>query len=332
MFELLPQIDKEFILDRVSQEEIFEKYLRINIVPGELFKSPLRDDNNPTCSIKKYSSGIVWFKDWSGHFSGDCFSLVQFMYNCTFHEACKIIASDFNLIQNIQKNKKRRPKKLIAKTSRKTKIRIIWEEYSYLDLSYWGLFDIPLSVLKYYNVAPVKFLWVDDKLVYSYSVKDPAYGYWFSNDEIKVYFPYRDSYRFLGNASCLQGYRQLPTKGKLLVITKSLKDVMFFYVMGISAVAPQTENTILSQSQYDELSTRFDEIIVIYDFDLAGVKGANKMKKAYGIVPKFFTNGRFNTPIIKGKDVTDISRNIGKQLAIETADKLIQSPTWFCQF
>ena len=57
MFELETNITKEFILSKVSQEQIFEHY-GISVKKG-LFCSPsiIRVDKQPTCSFYKNSKG-----------------------------------------------------------------------------------------------------------------------------------------------------------------------------------------------------------------------------------------------------------------------------------
>ena len=93
--------------------------------------------------------------------------------------------------------------------------------------------------------------------------------------------------------------------------------------MGIAAVAPPSESSILSEEQFKELAFRFDTIVSLYDFDLTGIRSANKMKKLYGMAPFFLTNGRFGTTDYKGKDPTDMARNIGRSKAEEVINKLI---------
>ena len=50
-----------------------------------------------------------------------------------------------------------------------------------------------------------------------------------------------------------------------MVITKSMKDVMFLYEHGIPAIAPNSEGIIISDKQMQKLSKRFTKIIVFYD-------------------------------------------------------------------
>lgn len=59
------RVTKEMILSKVSEEQLMEHYLGIPVRKG-LFKSPLRQDNNPTCAFYRNASGDLIFKDFSG--------------------------------------------------------------------------------------------------------------------------------------------------------------------------------------------------------------------------------------------------------------------------
>lgn len=321
---VVPDIDKEFILERLSQEEIFERYLGIEIDFTELVKSPLREDSNPTCTFKRLAGGVVVFKDWSGHFSGNCFDVVVYLYECNFWDACRRIAYDFGLVDKLGfEGKKRKPiVKIYEERDSATVIQVKWRAFNNLDLSYWADHCIERETMVRYCTAPVQHAWVNGKMCYSARDEDPCYGYYFAG-EYKLYFPLRTEYRFLGNYKGLQGYEQLPEKGKLVVVTKSLKDVMFLFQIGIAAVAPPSESSILTKDQYKDLSSRFMTVVSLYDFDLTGIRSANKMKRVFGIPRVFFTNGRFGTVDYDGKDVTDIARKHGCDHADRVINELL---------
>jgi hypothetical protein len=98
-------LSKEFILNKVSEENIFEHY-GAPIQKG-LFCSKLRKDNNPTVAIYRSKSGRLLMKDFGSDFCGDCFCFVAALFNTSYYGALKIIANDFNLIKSprLVKNK-----------------------------------------------------------------------------------------------------------------------------------------------------------------------------------------------------------------------------------
>lgn len=325
MLKITPVIDKKFILTRLSQEEIFERYLGLKVSFTEKVCSPLREDSTPTCTFKRFPSGVIIFKDWAGHFRGDCFEVVKHLYNCNFPQACEQIARDFDLADNglPGKNIDKKPKKYEHKEKETKDIKVKWRSFNDADIHYWSSHGISFETLRRYNVAPFMFAWVGESMCYSYRPSDPGYAYAFGEGRFKLYFPRRKEWRFLGNFKGLQGYDQLPETGILLVITKSLKDVMFLYEMGIPAVAPPSESSILSEEQYEDLSNRFDNLVSMYDFDLTGLRSANKMHRLYDIPRVFLTNGRFGTKDYGGKDPTDIVKFKGINVAKQTVKDLL---------
>ena len=79
----------------------------------------------------------------------------------------------------------------------------------------------------------------------------------------------------------IQGYDQLPKKGKLLVITKSQKDSMVLNSLGIPSCSPNSETQFINNSILLELKESFNNIVVLYDNDLPGIQNMNKFKKQY---------------------------------------------------
>lgn len=307
MFKFLPHVDKKFILSKLSQEEIFEKYIGEQVSLSRTYRSPLREDLRPTCSFK-YLGDILLLKDWAGHFTGDCFRLVSILNNnCTYNQVYKIIANDFNIISNGKKGEsyKRKPVFTVCKTT-KADIKVKWRSFDSEDIAYWQSFGISMNTLVKFNIGAVDYVWLNNVILYKFSSLDRAYCYWFSSNDMKVYFPFRKEYRFLGNTSVLQGYDQLPEYGDLLVITKSLKDVALLSEYGISAVAPPSESSIITEEEHADLSKRFKTIVTLYDFDLTGIRSSNKMKKKYNYKIMFLTNGRFKSKDYGAKDLTDL--------------------------
>ena len=59
-------IDKEFILSKVSQYQIFKYYCK-PYKEGVLFCSELREDNTPSCKIYNNANGkfiYCFYRDW----------------------------------------------------------------------------------------------------------------------------------------------------------------------------------------------------------------------------------------------------------------------------
>ena len=93
------RVTKEMILNKVPQEQLMEHYLGIPVKKG-LFKSPLRNDKNPTCSFYRNKNGDLIFKDFGSSFCGNFISVVMEKFQCTFPKALQIIGNDFGIIHN----------------------------------------------------------------------------------------------------------------------------------------------------------------------------------------------------------------------------------------
>jgi 5S rRNA maturation endonuclease (ribonuclease M5) len=105
---------------------------------------------------------------------------------------------------------------------------------------------------------------------------------------------------------------QLPSKGELLIITKSLKDVMSIHdCLSIPAIGLQSESVMMKDSVMDEYKSRFQKVICLFDNDEAGKKLSANFSEKYNI-PHFFV------PELPGvTDFSDLVKVTGKDEAIK---------------
>ncbi len=284
-------INKEYILERVSQQEIFEEFSGLKVKPGVMYRSPFRNDKHPTGEFR-CANGKIRFVDYSGDFHGDCFDAVQRLYGVDYYKSLDIIAEKFGLIQSQTEYQKRQATTRNIErefSNSRTTIELLVREWEKEDLDYWNKFEINLKTLNFFKVFPAKYVFVNSRVVYRYTRSNPGYAYRFGDKEYKVYFPLRKDKRFINNSVAIQGLEQLPKEGKLLILTKSLKDVMVLRRFGLYAIAFQTEAIIPSEKDLQPFFENWDRVVSLYDFDPAGVRSANKMKKLYGIQPFFLT-------------------------------------------
>jgi len=306
------RVTKEFLLSKNTQETYMEHYLGVPVKKG-LFISPsnLRSDNKPTCAFYKNDKGVLLFKDFAG-ITGDFIKVVMEIFNCSYHVALTTIANDFGYIKT--KNYEIHPPKIEYSgiDFKETTDTIIQNEivpFSKKDLDWWEDFGVSIEELKLFKVFAVKNVFLNGYLFSSSSIKVPIYGYYGGKKDGKElwrnYFPTKTNYRFLSNWTnkCIQGLKQLPKEGDLLVITKSLKDVMALRANGIYAIAPTSETVILDNNQMSKLKERFKKIILVGDNDLPGVKSLNKWKKKYPELKVLFLRRKFS------KDISDLIKS-----------------------
>jgi hypothetical protein len=280
--------NKETILGEISQEDIFAKYLGIEVYSKKMFKNPLRDDKNPTCEFVKFN-GILYLRDYSGFFGEigiDCFSLVCFIYNISFKEALVRIREDFNVGKVGLFSIATKRTQIEVEESEPKRISVVRRKFNDIDKGIWERGSITEKDLIKFNVYPVRECWIDDLRAYWYNEKNQenvAYSYFFEDGTTKIYFPNKTKGKFIGNSNYIQGLRELDFSKDIVFITKSLKDVIALYKLGYTAIAEHTEGCMIRDWIVKLLKVAFKEVIILYDNDEAGINGAKKNSKKHDI-------------------------------------------------
>lgn len=253
-------LSKKYILDKVSQVNIFSKYfnLPIQIIQhcidsGELILSPIREDRRPTVGFRYDNKGKLKMRDFAGYFWGDCFDAVGYILSIINKE--KISVNDKNGFLKILRHITFTFKDIFygdeidstltqqikdaIDTSRNTKTIIDlvvrnWNEY---DEIYWKEIGVNLQHLNLNFVYPIEQYYINKNInpepKYYYKVSDPCYAYFLGKDRnginnIKLYFPNRDKHsasKFITNCNHLEGIYNLDRNDyNYIVITKSSKD------------------------------------------------------------------------------------------------------------
>ena len=326
-FTIEPKITKEFLLSKNSEETYMAYYLGVPIKKG-LFKSPLRRDQHTTCSFFRGKTGNLYFKDFA---TGQCLTFVGVVmekYSCTYHNALKIIAKDFGYIQSDDVKRRALPEIKVQpkfESEKETFIQVEIKDFSESELKWWKSFGISEQTLKKYKIYSVKTVFLNGSIYAQSTQHSPIYGYYFGKqgavEQWRIYIPKRKEFRFIGNVptKTIQGYKQLPERGKLLVITKSMKDVCLLSTLGIPAVAPNSETQFVSDKVLDEFRERFKNIVLLYDSDLTGVRFMNKIRKQHRdlivcMIPRKY----------EAKDISDFYQKYGKSKTIELIKESIK--------
>lgn len=330
MYSTRNKASRDYILERIREEDIFHLYLGIYPEEGKRYCNPLRTDESPDCKFYRDERGRLKFHDIPMKWNWDCFNVVQYKYSLNFSESLLRVATDFGIISGT--HEALAVDKIIIESAplKDIKIEIAYRDWNNIDKKFWTSQLIYGEKLQKYNVFPVLKAWLDGSLRYIYKDTDPCYAYRFGPYQYKLYFPFRKDVRFIQNVrGILQGYDQLPEEGDILVITKSLKDVIFLDGFDIPAVAPLGESILITRDQFIDLYNRFDNIFSLMDFgksnggvDRTGTRTAFEMRRTYGIEPLFLTNGRYGTYDYGAKDITDFGKKYGLQ---DTLDLIQQT-------
>lgn len=118
----------------------------------------------------------------------------------------------------------------------------------------------------------------------------------------------------------IQGFNQLPRKGKICIITKSMKDVMALAAYRIPAIAPNSEHLFISDNVLEGLKERFKYIIVLYDQDRTGKLNMAKIRSEhpeliYLVIPKEYG----------AKDFSDFRKKYG---FMKTKEAILNVKKW----
>lgn len=300
------------ILNRYNDELVFRHYIP-DFVINKRIRSPLRKDVNPSFSIFLSRSGKLMYHDYANNDSGDVIKFVMMLFGLSYYDALLKIARDLSIIDSVLQ----KPDIVVHDISRtkKTKvIKVVIQPFTTTDLIYWESYGIRKSTLEHFKVYSIAAVFIDDVLVGEYYKSNPIYGYYLGNGW-KIYKPFSKQ-RFYMNSTVLQGYNQLPDKGDLLIITKSLKDVMLLYELGYHAVAPHGES-ILNIPEIDDLRDRFTNMVIFFDNDSPGINGAKVLSETYKIPYVYIPEEEM------AKDISDYNKinNINKTK--ELIEKLV---------
>mgnify|MGYP000203404327 CR=1 FL=1 len=274
-------VTKEKLLQEISDVDIYTFYTKTPVDLSGPIISPLLEDKKPSFGYFVNNKGEVCFNDFRLG-GGDCIKFVQLKFGLSFFDAMSKIAIDFNidnkfivrqinnktigdisLINNIDRSN-------LLKTAGSLTIGKKSIDFTLKDYVYWYNFGITKTTLLKYNVEKVSYIFINGTPILA-----DNYAYCFSEHKdyitsYKIYQPFNEKYKWLNNhnGSVWQGWSQLPEKGDLLIITKSLKDVMAINdVLGIPAVSLQAEGVKPKPHIIKELKSRFKEILIFYDND-----------------------------------------------------------------
>lgn len=318
----LINITLDDILLKTTEYDIYRHYLG-EIKIAKLIKSPLRDnDNDPSFGIFiSRSTGSLLWKDLGTGESGNVVKLVKILFNLTtYKSALNHIYNDLSL------DNKKRSVRVVSTTSTKititseTKIKVKYRSFSVNDYKYWKQYLISKNTLDLYDVNAIDYFCIGNVKVKEYKENEPMYCYDVYKHR-KIYRPKsKKTEKWYGDLTVydIQGYKQLPQNGDILIITKALKDVMTLKELGYSAIAPPSETSNIPNVVINELKTRFTNILSFYDRDFAGMNGARKLFKTYGI------NWIFIPKVYNIKDISDFASVFGRSKTIELTKLLLK--------
>lgn len=274
----------------VPNEWLFQKLLSINeqltgqsVSVKSIFNS---NDKKPSMIIYLHDNGRYKFKCFSSGQQGDAIDLVQHIYNLKTRQHAFRKAHDFWVDGGLESYENIPLMKTIYEIEAHT-VR----KWNTDDAKYWTQFGIGSAELTKHNVKPLgsytfKMTKGEDVTRREFS-KPYCYGYFRNDGKLyKIYNPRDARTKFVKIENYIQGHDQLEFKGDWLIILASLKDLMAFKKLqfpNIECIAPDSENSILTEKQIAFYKKRYKFISILFDNDVAGRKAARKYQQQYQI-------------------------------------------------
>lgn len=292
------------LIEDIPVEWIFEYYLNTEKLHGQEVKMNSIFNHEKTPSMTLYvcsKTNQYKFKDFSSGKAGNAIDIVMYLHNLSYTNACNKIYNDYH------KTNTHYVRTEVAPAAKAKLINYELRGWTVLDKEFWTTFKIGSDLLEEYNVKPL--------LSVTYQKGDETfkiegglrYGYFKKDGSIyKIYTPKVEKMKkFFSLSKYTQGYDQLTFSVPYLVICSSLKDVMAFRLMKFNnaeAIAPASENTMISADELAFYKSKYKKICVLFDNDAAGIKSMEKYREEHG----------FEMIVLKmEKDLSDSVRDHG---------------------
>jgi len=297
---------KEDVYKLIPAYDIYRTYLGYSPIVGNVYISPFRKDLNPSFGVFRGRNGTLMFKDLGTGESGDAIKFAKLIEGMNTQEVIEHLYKEYTSIK---------PIKTINIPEVKSGEKVIYVEkipWTEAGLAFWSQYSISIETLKHFNVTQVSKYWVNGVVKGYASEKSPMFHFEIF-DKDKIYRPYYKAKRFYTNctSSYIQGWAQLDYSKDTVIITKSMKDVMYLYELGYTAIAPNGEGHKIPEKALNILKENFKHIIVFYDFDSAGICGTKKLLKENPEFGFIFTSNKH------AKDITDYHARVGEKEAKE---------------
>jgi len=308
------------LLERVPEELVWETYFNREPVVGVMYTNPFRKDSNPGCCFFRGDQGYLLFHDFAVHDTFDCVGAVTRKFGISYYKALKKIIIDLKIDESkvvyapkVQKEEEKKPEPLV---------QIVAKDFTQDELDWWYTFGISKSTLDFFGVYSVDKVFINKRLVSRSTVKNPIYGYvYYRTSHVKTYRPMAEKdKKWFGYVTKkdISGYDQLPfDDGPLLIITKSLKDVMCLFELGYTAIAPQSESPIIDPTIIGFLKNQFKRQLILYDND-----GGFTKKEGKGKYLAMKLSEKTDIPMViipdgEPKDISDYYKKHGREKTLE---------------
>lgn len=330
-------VDKSYILDRVSEAQIASFYLGINEIPT-IISSPLRTDNHPSFWIYSPDGKKVRYYDFAKKdVRGGIFDLLVNKLGKSFLDTLNDVHSHIKDISSchitVEKSNTISESEVAHKLPVKVRsVQRKWQEY---DFKYWESYGIPRNWIIHSDTYPISHIITTTKSGWQRVTKADKYAYTFvemkdGKPTEKVYQPFNKNgfkWRNSHDKSVWDLWTKLPPRGEKLIITSSRKDALCIWAnTGIPSVSLQSETASIKPQVMQQLKDRFKTIYILYDNDFKNEAetGSNPGREAAKSIAEAFGITQIEIPSTYGaKDSSDLFKLRGKAVFVEVINRLI---------
>ena len=290
LFELTP----DQILQKITQQQIFEFVLKKQFNFADRYLSPFRDDKKPGCRFEQRPDGTIVFVDFGERFRNptkthrSSFRMVMDAHNVTLQGAMKILCEHFNISTN--KEDYQILNVIQYERVEKSFLPMTYEAkpFAKSDVTYWSGFLIKLEhLLEDHSYAVKRFTVLKEGKLKVINIYQYCYVFDFI-DRVKFYQPFKDKYRFITNCdeNNIGNFDNLPISGEELIIQKAYKDhrILRNLDWGLNVVWFQNEGCVPDMEILIGLVNRFNLITIFFDNDEDGIMAALKIHAVFNSI------------------------------------------------
>lgn len=335
------KISIENILKYIDDYSLYSYYIGQDLELKTKYSSPLREgDDDPSFSLY-YSSknnDVIMYKDNSTGSTGDVIRFLREYMGpgdgtlISKREVLLQINHDLHLGLDGRDMGEFTPHIIKSRPVQRAaaNIQIIaHKEYTDAFKKFWMTdLEISESTLRIYYTKDVRVIHYIEDFTKVVLPRTLAISYEILGT-YKIYQPYEDrKFKFRNNfpESYVEGALQLTFSSRFCIITKSMKECIFFYEhFKWESVAGKSENTPISEYFMEEmLHKRYERVFIWLDSDEAGVRAQKRYIEQYPwLTPVIFDD------FIGQKDPTDLFlayKRIGqKDIALQYLHQLIMT-------
>lgn len=283
-------ITKEFILGRVSEYDVYRAFFG-DFTLNRICKNHLRGEKKASFMIGTKSGHVTHVDFVDKYWKGDCFNLVQQIYNCDYIASLHVIAQKFGLVASEVDPVRidwTQPKIIEPKS---TLIQVTARKFNKRELDYWADFYQGEEDLKRENIYAISKAYIDRARVRVYE-HSMSFAYHYPEiDKFKLYCPEDPEVNGVSwkwRTNCDFDYIEHLDKiqgCKYAFISKSKKDTMVLRkaLETDCLITTQSENpACFSEEVIKRLKNNSEEQVTIFDGDDPGKRNSMYLTENYG--------------------------------------------------